>query len=172
MKVNKMCDLENSDPIDVSRPSVSPTDWRLFLAGTLALKLATIPANVKIAKAQAAPGVSINQATSSGRTVGGYFAEADKKDAPVVILIHEWWGLNDNIKTMAEDIHARNSMRLPLTCLTGRLPPIVMKLKLKPKPVKPMQRSPYGLIKSRPLAIAKLPRLADVLEVVGACQPH
>jgi hypothetical protein len=89
----------------------------------------------------------------------------------VVILIHEWWGLDDNIKTMAEDIHARDSMRLPLTCLTGRFPPIVMKLKPKPKPVKLMQRSPHGLIKSRPLAMAKLPRLADVLEVVVTCQP-
>ena len=25
----------------------------------------------------------------------------------MVILIHEWWGLNDNIKTMAEDIRVR-----------------------------------------------------------------
>ena len=55
-----MCDLENSDPNDVSRPSVSPTDWRLFLAGALALTLATIPANVELAEAQAAWGVSIN----------------------------------------------------------------------------------------------------------------
>jgi hypothetical protein len=54
MEVNKMCDLENSDPNDVSRPSVSLTDWQLVLAGTLALLLAAIPAHVKLAKAQAA----------------------------------------------------------------------------------------------------------------------
>lgn len=49
-----MCDLENYDPNDVSRPSVSPTDWRLFLAGELALPLATAPDNVELAEAQAA----------------------------------------------------------------------------------------------------------------------
>ena len=59
-------------------------------------------------------------------------------------------------------------MRLQLTCLTGRLTPIVMKLKPKPKPVKPMQRSRRGLIGSRPLAMTKLPGLAGVLEVVLA----
>ena len=41
-----MCDLENCDPNDLSRPSVSPTDRRLFLAGALALPLATIIAIV------------------------------------------------------------------------------------------------------------------------------
>jgi len=56
-----MCDLENCDPNDLSRPSVSPTDRRLFLAGALALPLATILANVDLAEAQAAKGVSINQ---------------------------------------------------------------------------------------------------------------
>jgi hypothetical protein len=54
MEMNKMCDLENSDPNDVSRSSVSPADRRLFLAGALALTLATIPANVELAEAQAA----------------------------------------------------------------------------------------------------------------------
>ena len=76
-----MCDLENSNPNDVSRSSVSSADRRLFLAGTLALTLATIPANIELAEAQAAYGVSINQTTSNGHTVGAYFVEAEKKDA-------------------------------------------------------------------------------------------
>ena len=54
MKMDEMCDLENSGPNDVSRPSVSPTDRWLFLAGVLALPLAAIPANVEATKAQAA----------------------------------------------------------------------------------------------------------------------
>jgi carboxymethylenebutenolidase len=92
----------------------------LFLAGALALPLATILANVDLAEAQAAKGVSINQTTADGRTVSAYFAKTDKKDAPVVILIHELWGLNDNIKTMAKISVPRVFMRLPLTCLTGQ----------------------------------------------------
>src|SRR6056300_927835 len=119
MEMNKMCDLENCDPNDLSRPSVSPTDRRLFLAGALALPLATILANVDLAEAQAAKGVSIKQTTADGRTVSAYFAEADKKDAPVVILIHEWWGLNDNIKTMAEDIRAKGFHAIAIDLFNG-----------------------------------------------------
>ena len=52
--MNKMLDLENSDPNDVSLSSVGPADRRLFLAVALALSLATIPANVELAEAQAA----------------------------------------------------------------------------------------------------------------------
>ena len=84
-----MCDLENCDPNDVSQQSVSATDRRLFLACALALPLATILANVELAEAQAAKGVSINQSTINGRPVSTYFAKPDKKDAPVAILIHE-----------------------------------------------------------------------------------
>ena len=54
MEMNKLYYLENSDPNDVSRSSVSPADRRLFLAGALALTLATIPASVELAKTQAA----------------------------------------------------------------------------------------------------------------------
>ena len=63
-----MCDLENCDPNDLSRPSVSPTDRRLFLAGALALPLATILANVYLAEAQAAKGVSIKQPQMAERS--------------------------------------------------------------------------------------------------------
>ena len=49
-----MYDLENPDPNDVSRSPLSPADRRLFLAGALTLTLATIPANVELAEAQAA----------------------------------------------------------------------------------------------------------------------
>lgn len=91
----------------------------MFLAGALTLTLATILANVELAKAQAAKGVSINQSTADGRTVSAYFAEANKKDAPVVILIHKWWGLNDNIKTMAEDIRAKGFYAIAIDLFNG-----------------------------------------------------
>ena len=55
----------------------------LFFAGALALPLADVLANVELAKAQAAKGVSINQTTVNSRSVSTYFAKPDKKDAPV-----------------------------------------------------------------------------------------
>ena len=57
MGMDRMCDLENSDPSDVSRTSPSATDRWLFLAGALALPLAAIPANVEATKGQAAKAI-------------------------------------------------------------------------------------------------------------------
>ena len=83
MAMNQVCDLEDCDLNDVSRPWASPTDRRLFFAGALALPLADVLANVELSKAQAAKGVSINQTTVNSRSVSTYFAKPDKKDAPV-----------------------------------------------------------------------------------------
>ena len=87
----------------------------MFLAGALPLPLA----NVELAEAQAAKGVSINQATINGRPVSTYFAKPDKKDAPVAILIHELLGLNNNIKTMAEDIRAKGFHAIAIDLFNG-----------------------------------------------------
>jgi carboxymethylenebutenolidase len=119
MEKNTMCDLETCNPNDPRRPAVSATDRRLFLAGAMALPLATILGHVDLAEAQASKGVTISQTTADGRSVSAYFAEADKKDAPVVILIHEWWGLNDNIKTMAEDIRAKGFHAVAIDLFNG-----------------------------------------------------
>ena len=42
----------------------------------------------------------------------------------MVILIHEWWDLNDNIKAMAEDIRDKGFHALAIDCLTARSPRI------------------------------------------------
>ena len=71
------------------------------MQGLMALPLATILADVDLAHAEAGKGMMITESTSAGKDVSAYFAKADNAAAPVVILIHEWWGLNDNIKAMA-----------------------------------------------------------------------
>ena len=67
----------------------------------MALPLATIYADVDFAHAEASKGMKITNSTSAGKDVSAYFARAYNAAAPVMILIHEWWGLNDNIKAMA-----------------------------------------------------------------------
>ena len=37
----------------------------------------------------------------------------------MVILVHEWWGLNDNIKTMARDIRARGFHAIAIDLFNG-----------------------------------------------------
>lgn len=40
--------------------------------------------------------------TAAGRSVNGYLARpADVAQAPAVVLIHEWWGLNEHIRDVA-----------------------------------------------------------------------
>ena len=117
-----MCDLNNCNPHAGSKPIVSATERRLFLAGAMALPIATILAYVDLAHAQASKGKTLTQITSSGRTVSAYFAEAAAKDPPVVIPIHEWWDLNDNIKAMAEDIRYKVFTLWRSICLTARSP--------------------------------------------------
>ena len=71
-----MCDMKNCNPHAGPKPIVSANDRRLFLAGAMALPLATILAHVDLAHAQASKGRTLTQVTSNGRTVSAYFAEA------------------------------------------------------------------------------------------------
>jgi len=114
-----MCDIENCNPQGSDRPTVSASDRRLFMQGLMALPLATILADVDFAHAEASKGMMITERTSAGKDVSAYFAKADNAAAPVVILIHEWWGLNDNIKAMAEDIRATGFHALAIDLFNG-----------------------------------------------------
>jgi carboxymethylenebutenolidase len=89
------------------------------MQGLMALPLATILADVDLAHAEASKGMMITERTSAGKDVSAYFAKADNAAAPVVILIHEWWGLNDNIKAMAEDIRATGFHALAIDLFNG-----------------------------------------------------
>jgi len=114
-----MCDIENCNPERLNRPTISDADRRLFMKGMMALPLATILADVDLAHAEASKGEMVTGMTSTGKSVSAYFAKADKEKAPVVILIHEWWGLNDNIKAMAEDIRANGFHALAIDLFNG-----------------------------------------------------
>ena len=128
-----MCDLNNCNTHAGPKPIVSATERRLFLAGAMALPLATILAHVELAHAQASKGKTLTQITSKGSTVSAYFAEAEAKDSPVVILIHEWWGLNDNIKAMAEDIRNKGFHALAIDLFNGAVALIPRRPARKPK---------------------------------------
>ncbi|RJP43847.1 dienelactone hydrolase family protein [Candidatus Parcubacteria bacterium] len=51
----------------------------------------------------------------------GYYAEPEKSGAyPGIIMIHEWWGLNDNVREMAEEL-AKEGYRVLAVDLFGKL---------------------------------------------------
>ena len=82
--------------------AVGPESRRLFLKGVASLPLACILADIELARAAAHGGSTIKIRADLAGDVTGYLAEPEDKNAPTVLLIHEWWGLNDHIKAVAQ----------------------------------------------------------------------
>ncbi|MCB1478598.1 MAG: dienelactone hydrolase family protein [Tepidamorphaceae bacterium] len=89
----------NMPPITVSEP-----DRRAFLAGLASLPLATVLAFPDLAHAQAERTEPLVIGSPDGEPASGVIAMPDKLPAPAVVLIHEWWGLNDQIKAVAAEL--------------------------------------------------------------------
>lgn len=77
---------------------------RAALAG---LPLTAILADPRLARAAAEQTQSVQITTAGGRDVSAALALPDAETGPAMILIHEWWGLNDQIRSVAHDF-ARN----------------------------------------------------------------
>lgn len=52
---------------------------------------------------------------------GYYVAPSDEGDFPGVVLVHEWWGLNDQIKTQAEILATEGYRVLAVDLYNGRI---------------------------------------------------
>ncbi len=75
------------------------------------------------AAAPAAPvtSVEVRYATVGGHEVTGYLArpEGVEQGIPGVIVIHEWWGLNDNIRAMARQLAGQGYAALAVDLYGG-----------------------------------------------------
>ena len=100
-----MCDINgcgshrNMPPI-----KVSDTERRLFLKGLASLPLATVLAYPELSRAAADGTDTVTITTGGGREVSAAIALPDADKAPAVLLIHEWWGLNDQIRSVAAEL--------------------------------------------------------------------
>jgi carboxymethylenebutenolidase len=65
----------------------------------------------------------VTYATVDGESVTGYLARPDTaaESPPGLIVIHEWWGLNDNIRTMAERLAAEGYVALAVDLYRGEV---------------------------------------------------
>lgn len=75
---------------------------------------------------EASPGVDVDTqvveyATVNGETATGYLARPAGVDGPLpgIIVIHEWWGLNDNIRSMAEQLAGEGYQALAVDLYGG-----------------------------------------------------
>src|SRR5579862_858762 len=92
---------------------------RHLLKSAAGLSLATILADPELARAVAATTETVHLKTEGGRDVIGALAKPDQASAPAIILVHEWWGLNDQIKSVAVDFANQGYLALALDLMGG-----------------------------------------------------
>ena len=93
-----MCDAVScSAPAE---PTVPDARRRALLRSVAALPLAMVLADPLLAQAAGRRTRPVTIETQHGKA-SGVIALPRRTPAPAVLLVHEWWGLNDHIKTMA-----------------------------------------------------------------------
>ncbi|MGB0847280.1 MAG: dienelactone hydrolase family protein [Thiolinea sp.] len=99
-----MCDLNGcADYSHLPALTVDPKQRRLFLQGMATLPLAAVLAYPELTHA-AASSVQDVSLTVGDKEVSAALALPEAEKAPAVLLIHEWWGLNDQIKAVAKEL--------------------------------------------------------------------
>ena len=91
------------------------------LAASLAgVPLAAILADPVLARAAARELERVTLHLDSGREVAAFLAVHDQTPAPAVMLFHEWWGRNDQIKTMAREFAREGFVALAVDLMDGK----------------------------------------------------
>ncbi|MCW8952091.1 MAG: dienelactone hydrolase family protein [Rhodospirillales bacterium] len=118
-----MCDLYGcgDTPSDLPLPVVSAMERRDFLKGVTMLPLATVLAYPELAHAAAMRTLPISVRTPTGNIASGVVAMPEAEKAPAVLLIHEWWGLNDQIKAVAAEYAAQGYIALAVDLYDGKV---------------------------------------------------
>lgn len=83
--------------------------------------LATILADPLLARAVAATLNPVSITTAGGRKVNAALARPAQVPAPAVLVIHEWWGLNDQIKSVAAALAEAGYLALAIDLFDGHV---------------------------------------------------
>lgn len=85
-----------------------------------AAPLATLLSDPLLAQTAAASLQPQQIRTAGGRTVSASLALPKAERAPAVLLVHEWWGLNDQIKSVAAELAREGMMALAVDLYDGK----------------------------------------------------
>lgn len=94
---------------------------REIVKGAATLPLAAILADPLLARAAAATTENVTTTLKDGSTVGAAVAYPEAKSAPAVLLVHEWWGLNDQIKSVAVELAREGYVALAVDLYGGNV---------------------------------------------------
>jgi carboxymethylenebutenolidase len=92
---------------------------RRLITGIAGVPLAAILADARLSALAAESTKSVSITTKGGQKVSGALAIPAKQPAPAVLLIHEWWGLNDQMKSMAAEFAKEGYVALAADLFNG-----------------------------------------------------
>jgi len=92
---------------------------RSVIKGLATLPLAAVLADPLIARAVAAGLDEITITTVGGKRVSAALALPAATPAPAVLLVHEWWGLNDQVKSVAAALAKEGYVALAIDLYDG-----------------------------------------------------
>ena len=91
------------------------------IAGLAGLPLGAVLSQPGLAAAVAAGLETVSLTTADGRAVSGALALPAATPAPAVLLVHEWWGLNDQIKAVAAELAREGYVALAVDLYDGKV---------------------------------------------------
>ena len=77
--------------------------------------------NVEMLKKWDTSGITTENVTYFGKNIGFLAKPKEDRIYPAVVMIHEWWGLNDNIKEMARQLAAEGYVVLAVDLFNGKV---------------------------------------------------
>lgn len=94
---------------------------RSVVKGFAGLPLASVLASPRLARAAADSLETVSLTTAKGQSVKAALAMPETTPAPTVLLVHEWWGLNDQIKAMAAEFANEGYVALAIDLYKGNV---------------------------------------------------
>ena len=83
--------------------------------------LAAVLADPGLARAAAQSLETVTIETPAGKQVSAAFGAPALAPAPTILLVHEWWGLNDQIKAVAADLNGLGYATLAVDLYDGQV---------------------------------------------------
>jgi carboxymethylenebutenolidase len=93
----------------------------LAVAPLAGLPLAAVLSDPRLARAAAAGLEDVTLTTQGGKTVKAALAAPAETPAPAIVLVHEWWGLNDQIKAVAAEFARQGYLALAVDLYDGNV---------------------------------------------------
>lgn len=108
--------------VTLTAQNAQPT-YAAGMAAAHAHETAAPSAGARIAPRMPVVGETIMYGTVGGKMLHGYLARpaGAAKPGPAIVMVHEWWGINDNIKSMADRFAGEGYTVLAVDLFDGKV---------------------------------------------------